>query len=209
MPIDRNRAIHEIKDWLGTGSINFFGTPFAGKDTQCAQLARRVGAHILSGGAILRESAARGVLSPEHLASMNSGELIETDIFVNAVTPFLSEPTMTASPLFLSSVGRVRGEEQGVLQATAAAGHPMRAAVFLDIPASESLRRLEASPARGRDDDTLESMVTRLCEFDEKIRPVLAVYESLGLLVTVDAMSQPDIVFDTVARSLHDYANAA
>ena len=46
--------IKTIKDWLGTGSINIFGLPMSGKDTQGIKLAEALGAKFLSSGMIIR-----------------------------------------------------------------------------------------------------------------------------------------------------------
>lgn len=43
-----------IKNWLGNGSINIFGMPFSGKDTQGAILAEHFGGVMISSGDILR-----------------------------------------------------------------------------------------------------------------------------------------------------------
>ena len=46
--------IETIKAWLGTGSINIFGLPMSGKDTQGIKLAETLGAKFLSSGMIIR-----------------------------------------------------------------------------------------------------------------------------------------------------------
>ena len=42
--------IEIITQWLGTGAINIFGLPFAGKDTHGHRLAELFGASIMGGG---------------------------------------------------------------------------------------------------------------------------------------------------------------
>ena len=46
--------IELIKAWLGTGSINIFGLPMSGKDTQGLKLAEALDAKFLSSGLIIR-----------------------------------------------------------------------------------------------------------------------------------------------------------
>ena len=46
--------ISKIKEWLGRGSINIFGLPMSGKDTQGVKLAETLGAKFLSSGMIIR-----------------------------------------------------------------------------------------------------------------------------------------------------------
>ena len=53
--------IEAIRKWLGTGSINIFGFPMSGKDTQGVKLAEVLGGKLLSSGIIIRANAdARG-----------------------------------------------------------------------------------------------------------------------------------------------------
>ena len=46
--------INTIKNWLQTGSINIFGLPMSGKDTQGIRLAEALNAKFLSSGMIIR-----------------------------------------------------------------------------------------------------------------------------------------------------------
>lgn len=95
----------QLKAWLGSGSINIFGRPFAGKDTQGKKLAALFDATLLGGGDILR-----GSTMPERIkALMRTGELIPTDDYISIVLPYLSQPALAGKPLILSSVGRWHG----------------------------------------------------------------------------------------------------
>ncbi|MGI0133781.1 MAG: nucleoside monophosphate kinase, partial [Candidatus Micrarchaeaceae archaeon] len=180
----------QIKRWLGTGSINLFGRPFAGKDTQGRKLAELFNAPILGGGDILR-----GAGMPESIkAIMTSGELIPTKDYLELVLPYLHQSEFVGKPLILSSVGRWHGEEAGVLEATAAASHPLRAAIYLKASESTIRKRQLASQKlgdRGRraDDNKLQ---IRLEEFENKTLPVISFYRDEGLLIEVDANQPPD-----------------
>ena len=70
--------IAAIKQWLGTGSINIFGMPFAGKDTQGKILSDMFDGPLLGGGDILRNS-----VLPEHVrAAQKKGLLIPTEDYI-------------------------------------------------------------------------------------------------------------------------------
>ena len=75
--------IAAIKQWLGTGSINVFGLPMSGKDTQGVRLAEALGAKFLSSGLIIRakEQETRQSLT-------EFGSLIPTNIFYEWVLPY-------------------------------------------------------------------------------------------------------------------------
>jgi adenylate kinase len=187
------KAIETIAGWLGTGSINIFGMPFAGKDTQGSVLADLLDAPLLGGGDILR-----GSVIPEHVReSMHSGALIPTEDYVKIVLPYLSQEEFKGRPLILSSVGRWKGEEASVLAATEQSGHPMKAVFYLEISEDVARERFEESQSdrskgsRGdRGDDTAEVFKVRLREFREKTLPVIEYYRQTPLFCRIDA-AQP------------------
>lgn len=179
--------ISSIQQWLGSGSINLFGLPYAGKDTQGHLLAEELSGQLLGGGEILRNST----ITPAGKAAMEAGELFPTQEYIDTVLPYLSKEEFAGKPLILSSVGRWHGEEDGVIQAAEQSGHPIKAVVFLNMNESTLYERWEvAQSAGGRDeraDDAREKLGVRLTEFKEKTRPVLDYYRDKGLLIEVDA----------------------
>src|SRR4051812_48122280 len=98
----KDHQLLTVKQWLGTGSINIFGLPFAGKDTHGGELAKIFDAPLLGGGDILRNS----IIPPELQASLDAGNLFPTNEYMNIVTPYLSKEEFADRPLVLSSVGR-------------------------------------------------------------------------------------------------------
>lgn len=192
--------LHEIKEWLGTGSINVFGVPFAGKDTQGKRLADTLGGTLLGGGDILR-----GADIPDRVRRIvDSGMLIPTPEYVEIVLPHLANPALTG-PLVLSSVGRMFGEEQGVIQATEQAGHPIKVVPFLDIPPEVAFERL-AQANRGRADDTPDKLMVRFDAFQNSTLAVVDTYDRLGLMVPVEATGAEDAVFDATVHAIHEFA---
>ena len=191
-----------IKDWLGNGSINIFGRPFAGKDTQGGKLAAALEGSLLGGGDILRNSTI-----PPHVDEvLRRGELIPSEDYVNIVLPYLSKTEFAGRPLILSSVGRWLGEEQGVLAATAAADHPLKAVVYLDLSEDTVLQRwsnLQNHDDRGgRYDDTEAVLTKRLDEYRSKTIPVIERYEDMGLLIRIDGEGDPESVYGLILEAL-------
>jgi len=192
--MDEPEIIDRVRAWLGTGAINIFGPPFAGKDTQGRRLAEALGAKLLGGGDILRGSD-----MPDSVKSlMRAGELIPTNAYFELVLPFLKQPEFAGRPLILSSVGRWHGEEAGVLEATSAAGHPIRAAFYLNIDEPVVWERWEHSDSRRsrgkRADDSYEVLQIRLEEFRSKTLPVIEFYRSQNLLIEIDSNRPTDTV---------------
>lgn len=200
------RDIETIDEWLGAGSINIFGRPFAGKDTQANLLAKLFRASVLGGGAILRAS----VIPDEIKETMHRGELVPSDAYVDIVLPYLSSDELAGKPLILSSLGRMDGEQHGVLMATEAAGHPMKAVVYLDVDEETVIQRwhgLHLLTDRGdRTDDNLESLRIRLNEFREKTLPVIEDYRARDLLIEIDGTRSEK---DVTVMILHELAQRA
>ena len=197
-----------IKDWLGTGSINIFGLPMSGKDTQGILLAEALGAKFLSSGMIIR--AMEQETSKNY---SNNGALIPTNVFYEWVLPYFERRDLFDYPLVLSSIGRWHGEEDQVMSVAAGAGHEIKAAVILNISESDVEKRFEEAKIlndRGdrADDGNLEVFRTRLREFREKTLPVLQHYNELGLLVEVNGDQTREAVFGELIEKLYRRARS-
>lgn len=196
-----------LKSWLGTGTINIFGRPFAGKDTQAAKLAALFDAPVLGGGDILRNST----IPPHVDTALKQGNLIPSQDYVDIVLPYLSKQEFVGSPLILSSVGRWIGEEVGVIAALEKAQHSLKTVIYLEISEDAVRQRWENlthNNDRGdRYDDTAEILENRLKEYREKTLPVIAEYEKLGLLVKIDGTGSPDEVHESILAELKRLTN--
>lgn len=200
--------IHAISTWLGTGSINVFGRPFAGKDTQGLILADLLGGVLIAGGDILRSYHDQEKIKQ----IMSTGELFPTDLYMSIVLPYLSRDEISAKPLILSSVGRLHGEEEMIVKATTDSGHPIKAVVVLDMSVEEVWRRFDASQQqhdRGeRADDHREVLETRLKKFQEKTMPVIDYYRNQGLVLEVDGTQTRDAVTNSIIDGLAERARS-
>ena len=201
-------SFDKLKAWLDTGSINIFGLPMSGKDTVGVRLAEFLNARFLSSGMIIRQV--------EQELSQNltgNGALIPTNQFYDILLPYFKRTELRGYPLILSSVGRWSGEENEVIAAAERGGHPIKAAVLLDLTEDEAKARRTASITTGdrggrADDASEEVFETRLMEFREKTIPVLKHYQELGLLITVDGSGTRDDVFSDVIKQLDAFTKA-
>lgn len=205
--MEMQEKIQKIKEWLGTGSINIFGLPMSGKDTQGVKLAEMLGAKFLSSGMIIRamEAETKQKLSDQ-------GNLIPTNTFYEWVLPYFERRDLFNYPLILSSIGRWSGEEDQVMSVAAGAGHEIKAAVILNISEADVENRFNEAKVlndRGEraDDKDLAIFRTRLQEFRTKTLPVLQHYNSLGLLVEVNGDQTREAVFNELVEKL--YAKAS
>ncbi len=199
--------IETIKKWLGTGSINIFGLPMSGKDTQGIKLAETLDAKFLSSGMIIRamENETKKHYS-EH------GALIPTNVFYEWVLPYFERRDLFRYPLILSSIGRWAGEEKQVMSVASGAGHEIKAVILLNISEADVEKRFETAKVlddRGdrRDDKDLETFKTRLKEFREKTLPVLQHYKTLGLLIEVNGDQTREAVFNELVEKLYEKAS--
>lgn len=200
-----DEKLSTIKKWLGTGSINIFGLPFSGKDTHGNRLAALFGTRLLGGGEILRNS----VIPPHVNEFMNKGVLVPTEEYIRIVLPYLASSEFTGVPLILSSVGRWYGEEQGVVEAAVASGHPIKAVIYLHISIRTAYERFNTSQLLGdrdRNDDGKEKLITRFSEFEEKTIPVIEYYRQSGLLLDIDGDPPIADVQKVIIDKLYDLA---
>lgn len=194
--------IQTIKDWLGSGSINIFGLPFAGKDTQGVILANLIGGVIMSGGDILRHNKDNAELQ----RIMAAGEIIPTTLWEEIVVPYLAKAEFKNKPLILSEVGRLEGEQQVVEKATVSSGHPQKAVILLVLNDSEIWHRFDISQQQGdrgnRADDNKAVLQTRLDSYHTKVMPVINYYRQKGLLIEIDGSMTKELVTKAILEKL-------
>jgi adenylate kinase len=200
------QKIKVTKDWLAGGSINIFGRPYAGKDTQCRKLAKLLNASLIGGGDILRSNKSFAATQ----AKVEDGSLAPSDEFLQVVTPYFSEHALKDQPLVLSSLGRWHGEEESILEAAASSGHPVKAVIYIDIDDNEVKKRWQAAQQLGdrgiRADDAEVALDKRLDEFQNKTIPVIEFYKAKGLLIEIDGNNSPDNVTKRILEELLRWA---
>lgn len=206
--VNTDSKIKAIKSWLGAGSINLFGLPFAGKDTHGQELAEAFGGVLIGGGDIIRSHKEHAHIH-EHV---KSGALAPTEEYLRIILPYFEREEFEGKPLILSSVGRWHGEEAGVLEASAKSDHPLLAVIYLRITEDELLKRWEAaqeSKDRGeRHDDAEHVLQKRISEFKEKTVPVLDFYRDQGMLIEVNGLAPREEVSAVILDELLQRATA-
>jgi adenylate kinase len=202
-----SKQLQLMWSWLGSGSINIFGYPYAGKDTLAHNLAQKLGAPVISGGDILRSHTDQEKIKK----LMATGELFPTDYYFSIILPYISKPDFNDKPLVLSSLGRWSGEEATILTACKRAGHPIKAVIHLNVSVETIWRRFETSQnlqdRAHRHDDAAHILEVRLKEYEEKTLPVIKFYEQLGLLVEVDGHKKIEDTTEEALQGLYQYIN--
>ena len=198
--------ITTIKQWLGTGSINIFGLPMSGKDTQGIRLAETLGAKFLSSGLIIRAKE-----EETRQSYTDHGALIPTNIFYEWVLPYFEREDLRPYPLVLSSIGRWSGEETQVMSVAAGSGHEIKAAILLNISEADVESRFEAAKLIGdrgerKDDKDIATFRVRMEEFRTKTLPVLQHYKGMNLLINVNGDQRRELVFNEIVQKLYEKA---
>lgn len=206
LSMDDTQKIDTIKKWLGSGSINIFGRPFSGKDSQGQKMAEILGGNFITSGEILR-----GNTMPDHIKEcMHTGALVPSADYAKIVLPYLAQPELAEKPLILSSFGRWHGEEDGTMATALKSGHPIKIAVYLNIDEAESYERLQNLEVKNdrinRRDDSRETLVIRSAEFHEKTLSVLDYYRNLGLLIEIDGKGPRDEITRSIIVALYKKA---
>lgn len=170
------------------------GRQGSGKGTQCAQLVDHYGIPHISTGDMLREAVAEGTeFGLQAKAIMDRGDLVSDDVIVGVVEERLAKPDAAAGYL-LDGFPRTVGQAEA-LSAIA----PPTAVVNIDVPEELVLERMLL---RGRADDTEEAIRRRLDLYEEQTAPLVAYYDGLGILVTVDGVGEIDEVFARVTKAV-------
>lgn len=203
-----DEKIKIITDWLGTGSINIFGRPFSGKDTQGRVLATLLGGKLIAGGDILRNHH-----DPEEIEKiMATGGIIPSDYYESMVVPYFSRSEFKHKPLILSAVGRSHGEEPIIMRAAEQSGHPVKAVIILELSDAEVWKRFESALLennRGhRADDHHNVLTTRLHKYQDKTVPAIEFYQGKELTIEVDGRQPREAVTNEILELLYARASA-
>jgi adenylate kinase len=199
MEAANKKIVASIKHLLGSGSINIFGLPFAGKDTHGKELANMLDGVLISGGDILRSD-----IGPKHIKEHSAkGYLAPSDEYIQIISPYFQQASFRNKPLILSSVGRWSGEEKSILEVASLSGHEIKVVIYLKISENEVLKRWQLAERGRHDDKELHILQNRFLEFSNKTLPVIQFYKDRGLLIEIDAMpKQEDVTSDILAMIL-------
>jgi adenylate kinase len=198
------------------------GAPGAGKGTQSVGLAEALGSVHVSTGDLFRAHLQAGTaLGREAEGFMTRGELVPDAVVIGMVQERLAEPDAAAGAV-LDGFPRTVPQAEALDAMLAETGAEPAEALLIDVPREALMRRLTGRrvcracgqvyhvdfkpPPEGgacgvcggelyqRDDDTPETVANRLAVYDQETAPVIAHYEALGRLRSVDGDGTPDAV---------------
>jgi len=180
------------------------GAPGAGKGTQAERLAERFGIAHISSGDLLRQHVREQTSIGRTIKSyVDQGDLVPDSV----VLDMLRKPVVAAveaGGYVLDGFPRTVEQAEASFPVAQALGVEVQAAIHLDVPRQELVRRL-LSRRRGSE-DTEEVIEHRLEVYLEKTVPLLAYYAGRELIFAVDGAQPPDAVHEEIVARLRKLA---
>jgi adenylate kinase len=180
------------------------GAPGAGKGTQAELLAERFGLAHISSGDLLRQHVREQTSLGQTIKSyVDKGDLVPDSV----VLDMLRKPVVAAveaGGYVLDGFPRTVEQAEAAFAVAQVLGVEVQAAIHLDVPREELVRRL-LSRRRGSE-DTEEVIEHRLEVYLEKTVPLLAYYAGRELMFAVDGAQPPDAVHEEIVARLRKLA---
>src|SRR5579872_3171799 len=180
------------------------GAPGAGKGTQAARLSERFGITHISSGDLLRQHVKDQTALGQTIKSyVDQGDLVPDAV----VMDMLRKPVVAAAEsggYVLDGFPRTVDQAKAAFEVAHSLGVEVQAAVHLDVPDEELIRRLLA---RGRGfDDSEEVIAHRLQVYREKTIPLLEYYAGREWMFAVDGTRPPAQVREDIVARLRKLA---
>ncbi len=179
----------------------FVGPPGAGKGTQAARVAERLGIPHISTGEMFRHHVSNGTeLGLQVDSIMKAGEYVPDELTVAMLEQRLTEPD-AESGFILDGFPRTAGQVEALDVLIGDRG--LDAVVVIEVDEDALVERLLA---RGRADDNEDTIRTRFDVYREQTAPLLAIYGERGMILPVDGMGEIEEVTERMLSALTDRA---
>jgi adenylate kinase len=164
--------------------VLLIGAPGAGKGTQATQVAERFGLTHISSGDLLRKHVVEGTAIGRAVRGyVERGDLVPDGIIMD----MLYKPVLAAGRsggYVLDGFPRTVEQAEAAYKVAGELGVGVQAAVHIDVPRDELVRRLLA---RGRgSDDTEEIIAHRIDVYEQKTVPMLDYYAGRETVIRVN-----------------------
>lgn len=175
----------------------FIGPPGAGKGTQAARVASKLGIPHISTGEMFRDHVARDTeLGRKVEAIMAAGDYVPDEVTVAMLSERIAQDDARSGYILdgfprteaqVSSLDRLIGEDG------------LDHVVVFEVDEDELIERMLS---RGRADDTEETIRNRFKVYLEQTQPLLDIYDSRGLTVSVDGLGGIEEVTERILQVL-------
>ncbi|XP_069842217.1 adenylate kinase isoenzyme 1 isoform X3 [Dendropsophus ebraccatus] len=188
-------------DKLKNSKIIFVvGGPGSGKGTQCERIVQKYGYTHLSTGDLLRAEVSSGTERGKTLSAiMERGELVPLDTVLDMLRDAMIAKADVSKGFLIDGYPREvkQGEEFEKKIA------PPSLLLYIDAGSETMVKRLlKRGETSGRADDNEETIKKRLETYYKATEPVIAMYESRGIVRKMNAEGSVDDVFKQVSAAL-------
>ena len=179
------------------------GPPGAGKGTQAARIAERLGVPAISTGDIFRANVAGATeLGTQAKAYMDKGEYVP-DSITNAMVADRIAQADCETGFLLDGYPRTTAQVGELDSMLKDSGLALDVVVEITADAEAVVARLlKRAGEQGRADDTEPVIRRRLEVYAESTAPLADLYAERDLLVQVDGMGEIDVVTDRIMEAL-------
>jgi adenylate kinase len=182
-----------------------FGPPGSGKGTQAALLAARLGVPAISTGEMFRQAVkADSELGRQVRAVLARGNLVDDATTSEVVRGRLAQADARRG-FILDGYPRTLAQAETLEEILHARGESLDAAVFLEVPEAEVVRRMSGRRDQaGRVDDNPEVVRGRMRVYEEQTAPLVDYYGRRGLLRQVDGNRPVNEVAEAILAGLQN-----
>ncbi|MDX3851250.1 adenylate kinase [Streptomyces sp. AK02-01A] len=211
--------------------IVLVGPPGAGKGTQAAYLAKNLSVPHISTGDLFRANISQGTeLGKKAKAYMDAGELVPDEVTIAMARDRMSQPD-AGNGFLLDGFPRNLSQAKALDEALKEDGVRLDAVLDLEVPEEEVVKRIAGrrvcrndsshvfhvtySPPKQegvcdvcggelyqRDDDSEETVRTRLEVYHTQTEPIIDHYKAQGLVVTISALGKVTEVTERAMEAL-------
>ena len=211
--------------------IVLVGPPGAGKGTQAAFLAKNLGIPHISTGDLFRANISQGTeLGKQAKAYMDAGKLVPDEVTIGMAKDRMEQPDAT-NGFLLDGFPRNVSQAEALDEMLKAEGMKLDAVLDLEVPEDEVVKRIagrricrndsshvfhvtyKQPKSEGvcdvcggelyqRDDDSEETVRTRLEVYHTQTEPIIDYYAAQGLVVTISALGKVEEVTGRAMEAL-------
>ena len=185
------------------------GPPGAGKGTQAARIAERLGVPAISTGDIFRANIKNETDLGRQVKDILASGGYVTDEITNAIVRDRLFEDDAEKGFLLDGYPRTSAQVDALDAILAEHGHQLEAVLELTVDEDAVVSRLlKRAEIEGREDDTEEVIRERQAIYRRETAPLTEVYAGRGLLVQVDGMGSVDEVFARISTALEGVARS-
>ncbi len=213
-------------------NLILLGPPGAGKGTQAEKISAHYAIPHVSTGDIFRENLRKGTeLGLKAKEYMDRGELVPDEVVIDIVKDRLSTPDCRGG-FILDGFPRTVAQADALKDMLSSLGMHIDHVINIQVPQDVVVKRLTArrtcsscgsvyhllyNPPQEegvcdecggelyqRDDDSRETVLSRLEEYEKKTQPLSEYYRREGLLRDIDGSAEPGGVFEEIRAVIEE-----